>query len=277
MLSDDDWLPVALGDPLMLEAAADELSMIDAVQPAGLGWGDVILRLDDEQRVVAATADGLLPAAAGATHAARARCASPRRRCSDSRCAARSIGTDDERHVRAGGDPARRRDVGDHRPVPRRGPHRHRRRPPAGLLVVPPDRRGRTSPIVSPASGAPLGVKVTVRRLATTLQVSISSRLLASWFERRARHRHRRLRPPDPRRRRGRRPRRQRRALLRGLWTGDGSWSLVAGGPSVVLEYGTVSRELADGMVRLLACPRCRRPSSRSGEPRRARSTRTGS
>ena len=42
------------------------------------------------------------------------------------------------------------------------------------------------------------------------------------------------------------------RALLRGLWDGDGSWSLVAGGPSVVLEYGTVSRSLADGMLRLL-------------------------
>jgi hypothetical protein len=33
---------------------------------------------------------------------------------------------------------------------------------------------------------------------------------------------------------------------------GDGSWSYVAGGPSVVLEYGTVSRELADGMLRML-------------------------
>ena len=42
------------------------------------------------------------------------------------------------------------------------------------------------------------------------------------------------------------------RALLRGLWDGDGSWSLVNGGPSVVLEYGTVSRTLADGMLRLL-------------------------
>ncbi len=41
-------------------------------------------------------------------------------------------------------------------------------------------------------------------------------------------------------------------ALLRGLWDGDGSWSLISGGPSVVLEYGTVSRELADGMLRLL-------------------------
>jgi nucleotide sugar dehydrogenase len=42
------------------------------------------------------------------------------------------------------------------------------------------------------------------------------------------------------------------RALLRGLWDGDGSWSLVNGGPSVVLDYGTVSRPLADGMLRLL-------------------------
>ena len=42
------------------------------------------------------------------------------------------------------------------------------------------------------------------------------------------------------------------RALLRGLWDGDGSWSRVAGGPSVVLEYGTASARLADGMLRLL-------------------------
>jgi hypothetical protein len=37
------------------------------------------------------------------------------------------------------------------------------------------------------------------------------------------------------------------------MWRGDGSWSFVNGGPSVVLEYGTVSRELADGVLRLLA------------------------
>jgi len=41
-------------------------------------------------------------------------------------------------------------------------------------------------------------------------------------------------------------------ALLSGLWEGDGSWSLVNGGPSVVLEFGTVSDELADGVLRLL-------------------------
>jgi UDPglucose 6-dehydrogenase len=41
-------------------------------------------------------------------------------------------------------------------------------------------------------------------------------------------------------------------ALLSGLWEGDGSWSRVGGGPSVVLELGTASRELADGVLRLL-------------------------
>jgi UDP-glucose 6-dehydrogenase len=47
-------------------------------------------------------------------------------------------------------------------------------------------------------------------------------------------------------------PEAHKRALLSGLWAGDGSWSYVKRGPSVVLEYGTVSRELADGVLRLL-------------------------
>jgi UDPglucose 6-dehydrogenase len=47
-------------------------------------------------------------------------------------------------------------------------------------------------------------------------------------------------------------PAAHRRALLAGMWRGDGAWSFVSGGPSVVLEYGTVSRELADGLLRLL-------------------------
>ena len=44
----------------------------------------------------------------------------------------------------------------------------------------------------------------------------------------------------------------RKRALLSGLWEGDGSWSLVNGGPSVILEWGTISDELADGAMRLL-------------------------
>ena len=45
----------------------------------------------------------------------------------------------------------------------------------------------------------------------------------------------------------------RKRALLSGLWEGDGSWSLVNGGPSVILEWGTISDELAEGVARLLA------------------------
>jgi UDP-glucose 6-dehydrogenase len=41
-------------------------------------------------------------------------------------------------------------------------------------------------------------------------------------------------------------------ALLSALWEGDGSWSLVNGGPSVILELGTISDDLADGVLRLL-------------------------
>src|SRR2546427_10216320 len=43
------------------------------------------------------------------------------------------------------------------------------------------------------------------------------------------------------------------RALLAGYWLGDGSWSYICGGPSVILECGTTSRDLADGLLRLLA------------------------
>jgi UDPglucose 6-dehydrogenase len=47
-------------------------------------------------------------------------------------------------------------------------------------------------------------------------------------------------------------PDRAKWALLSGLFEGDGSWSLVNGGPSVIIELGTISDELADGVLRLL-------------------------
>jgi UDPglucose 6-dehydrogenase len=96
------------------------------------------------------------------------------------------------------------------------------------------------------------GVKVSVRRTPTSMSVSVSSRLLAGWW----------LGTlglgansydhgiPDQI---WTAPESHRRALLSGLWQGDGSWSFVNGGLSVVLEYGTVSRRLADGMLRLLS------------------------
>jgi UDPglucose 6-dehydrogenase len=96
-----------------------------------------------------------------------------------------------------------------------------------------------------------LGVKAIVRRATTATNVSVSSRLLAGWwlgvlgaganaYDQQV---------PDLI---WSAPIDHKRALLAGLWHGDGSWSLVGGGPSVVLEYGTVSPRLADGVLRLL-------------------------
>jgi UDPglucose 6-dehydrogenase len=95
------------------------------------------------------------------------------------------------------------------------------------------------------------GVKATVRRVPTAMSVSVSSRVLAAWwtdvlglgvncYTQRV---------PDLI---WDEPEEHKRALLAGAWLGDGSWSYISGGPSVALEYGTASRELADGLLRLL-------------------------
>jgi UDPglucose 6-dehydrogenase len=95
------------------------------------------------------------------------------------------------------------------------------------------------------------GVRARARRTATAHNVVVQSRLLgAFWreclglgrtsYEQRLPDLAWELSPPH------------KWALLSGLWEGDGSWSLVNGGPSVVLELGTVSDELADGAIRML-------------------------
>ncbi|MGH7911948.1 MAG: nucleotide sugar dehydrogenase [Candidatus Dormibacteraceae bacterium] len=95
------------------------------------------------------------------------------------------------------------------------------------------------------------GVKATVRRLPTTTTVVVSSRLLAGFWLGSlglgANAYQQRL--PDAI---WEASEEHKLALLAGLWRGDGSWSYVNRGPSVVLEYGTVSRDLADGVLRLL-------------------------
>jgi UDPglucose 6-dehydrogenase len=96
------------------------------------------------------------------------------------------------------------------------------------------------------------GVKARVAATPTTRTVTISSRILATWwteymglgrnsYEQRL---------PDLVWERGSDAK---WALLSGLWEGDGSWSFVNQGPNVVLEFGTVSRPLADGVARLLS------------------------
>jgi UDPglucose 6-dehydrogenase len=95
-------------------------------------------------------------------------------------------------------------------------------------------------------------VQATVRRTPTARCVEVASRLLGTWWTEvlgLGRGSYEQRLPdliweqPDP----------ARWALLSGLFEGDGSWSLISGGPSVIIEMGTVSDELADGVLRLLA------------------------
>ncbi|HVF78015.1 MAG TPA: nucleotide sugar dehydrogenase [Solirubrobacteraceae bacterium] len=95
------------------------------------------------------------------------------------------------------------------------------------------------------------GVAARARRSATAHVVTVQSRLLGAWWTRvlgMGRNSYEQRLPDlvwD-------RPTEDKWAILSGLWEGDGSWSLVNGGPSVILEMGTVSRELSDGVQRLL-------------------------
>ena len=99
---------------------------------------------------------------------------------------------------------------------------------------------------------ASLGVKVDVSRRPTTTAVVVSSRVLAGWWlgvlglGRNCNE----ARIPDQI---WSETIENKRALLSGYWHGDGSWSLINGGPSVILECGTTSRALADGLLRLLS------------------------
>jgi UDPglucose 6-dehydrogenase len=96
------------------------------------------------------------------------------------------------------------------------------------------------------------GIGTNVVTTSTSRRIDISSRIIAAWWTRIlgcGRNSYDQ-RIPDlaweqtPERK---------RALLSGLWEGDGSWSLINGGPSVILEWGTISDELAEGVARLLA------------------------
>ncbi|HSS94159.1 MAG TPA: UDP binding domain-containing protein, partial [Candidatus Dormibacteraeota bacterium] len=96
-----------------------------------------------------------------------------------------------------------------------------------------------------------LGVKADVCQLLTTTTVVISSRILAGFWlgVLKVGGNCNDARLPDQI---WTQPVEHKRALLAGYWTGDGSWSYIRGGPSVILECGTTSRELADGLLRLL-------------------------
>jgi UDPglucose 6-dehydrogenase len=95
------------------------------------------------------------------------------------------------------------------------------------------------------------GVQPKVASTPTARTVSVSSRILGTWWTEvfgLARTSYEQRLPDWI----WERPARDKWALLSGLWEGDGSWSLINGGPSAILEFGTISDELADGVMRLL-------------------------
>jgi UDP-glucose 6-dehydrogenase len=95
------------------------------------------------------------------------------------------------------------------------------------------------------------GVEARVEQAPTARCVRVHSRLVSAWWRQQlgmGRTSYEQRLPDWI----WERPDEDRWALLSGLWEGDGSWSLVNGGPSVILEFGTVSDELADGVLRLL-------------------------
>jgi UDPglucose 6-dehydrogenase len=95
-----------------------------------------------------------------------------------------------------------------------------------------------------------LGVRVKVHSAPTARIVTVNSTRLSRWFDELGLGRSSYTKAiPDLI---WDRPEIEKRALLRGLWDGDGSWSYVNRGPSVIMEYGTASWRLADGMLRLL-------------------------
>ncbi len=94
-------------------------------------------------------------------------------------------------------------------------------------------------------------VKTTVFTAPTSRCVRISSRILATWWTdvlRLGRNSYEQRLPNLIWEQSSSR----KWALLSGLWEGDGSWSFVNGGPSVTIDFGTISDELADGVARLL-------------------------
>jgi UDPglucose 6-dehydrogenase len=95
------------------------------------------------------------------------------------------------------------------------------------------------------------GVKTGVRTTPSARRVDVSSRIVAAWWTKtlglgKSSYDQR---IPDML---WEQSIDRKRAILSGLWEGDGSWSLVNGGPSVTLEWGTISDELAEGVARLL-------------------------
>jgi UDPglucose 6-dehydrogenase len=247
-LDETCWLPVAQGAPI-----TDESQVLDVValaEAGGIAASEIIVELSDEQLDIAMSRRGQLPP--------NRRYDLPRTRC---------LRLSEVRALAIDEASGRLKTATNGTSVPARLPLDEDGWRVLGLYlaeghVTVDGARHRIGWSFHPSDEVELvdfvagywrsrGVKADDRVLGTTHQVTVSSRILAVAFRELGLgwncYEHR---IPDQAWSSGPSAK---RALLRGLWDGDGSWSLVNGGPSVVLEYGTVAPLLADGMLRLLA------------------------
>jgi UDPglucose 6-dehydrogenase len=250
-LTHDDWLPLAVGAPLPAADVPSTGELLDAMAPLGIGHSDVIVRLSPSQRLE-------VERRASEIHWTRRR--------DILRCGAMRASELLALGVPLSGATASTVTNGTYVPVDIPLDEDFWRV--VGLWLAEghigrDGRRMRLSWSFHPRDEEWLvevvaswfrrnGVEPRVASMSTTRQVSVSSRLLSTWFSDvlgLGTSSYAKALPDLV----WSATEAQKRALLQGLWFGDGSWSFVNGGPSVVLEYGTVSRRLADGMVRLLA------------------------
>ncbi|MGI8938788.1 MAG: nucleotide sugar dehydrogenase [Iamia sp.] len=249
-LSESDWLPLAQGAPVPSDDAPRRVSLLDAARNGGIGRDRIIARLEPRQVEAVRTVADRIPAS---------------RRRDVLRAQAMRVHEMDALDVEVDGATLGTTTNGTYVPTSLDLDEDFWRM--LGLFLAEghigtDGARRRVAWSFHPTEEEDLvqevagywearGVKVAVHSMGTSRQVSVSSRLLAALFDD--------LldlgtncytkRLPDLV---WSLPEDHKRAVLSGLWDGDGSWSFLSGGPNVVLEYGTASRELADGMLRLL-------------------------
>ena len=260
-LTTDDWVPLAGPHDELPQRGDIEFPLDDAIEAAGVSYGDVIVRLPsaevervaslplDERRVIFCHRRGVGPRTADVRRSGAMRLDEAVRagaRWRSGQLGTARNGTYAPTAVRM--DEAFWRIVGLYLAE--------------GHSVSEANNTGRICWSFHPSKEAHLvdevvsfwaahGVRARDRIGATAHLVTVQSRLLAAFWRRvlglGANSYGQRL--PDIA---WQLPANEKWALLSGLWEGDGSWSLINGGPSVALELGTVSDELADGVLRML-------------------------